>query len=60
MYLYNFNAIDLSGPSSPPELITTDCDSIIDPDSEDEAERKDSLDVHEEGQLTNENLFELF
>ncbi|KAG7303969.1 hypothetical protein JYU34_010889 [Plutella xylostella] len=42
---------DLSGPSSPPELITTDCDSIIDPDSEDEAERKDSLDVHEEDEL---------
>lgn len=35
---------------SPPELITTEADSTIaDPDSEDEVERKDSLDVHEEG-----------
>ncbi|CAH0405790.1 unnamed protein product [Chilo suppressalis] len=33
----------------PPELITTEADSIVDPDSDDEPERKDSLDVHEEG-----------
>ncbi|KAL4709784.1 hypothetical protein ACJJTC_001238 [Scirpophaga incertulas] len=33
----------------PPELITTDADAIVDPDSDDEPERKDSLDVHEEG-----------
>ncbi|XP_049885200.1 PDZ domain-containing protein 8 [Pectinophora gossypiella] len=34
----------------PPELIMTEADSIADPDSDEEAsERKDSLDVHEEG-----------
>ncbi|XP_028176966.1 PDZ domain-containing protein 8 [Ostrinia furnacalis] len=33
----------------PPELIMTEADSIADPDSDDEPERKDSLDVHEEG-----------
>lgn len=34
----------------PPELIMTEADSIVDPDSDDElTERKDSLDVHEEG-----------
>lgn len=27
----------------------TEADSIVDPDSDDEPERKDSLDVHEEG-----------
>ncbi|XP_060810385.1 PDZ domain-containing protein 8 [Amyelois transitella] len=32
----------------PPELIMTEADAV-DPDSEDEPERKDSLDVHEEG-----------
>ncbi|KAJ8734228.1 hypothetical protein PYW07_014779 [Mythimna separata] len=33
----------------PPELIMTEADAIADPDSDDEPERKDSLDVHEEG-----------
>ncbi|KAJ0180990.1 hypothetical protein K1T71_003075 [Dendrolimus kikuchii] len=33
----------------PPELIMTEADSIADPDSDDEPDRKDSLDVHEEG-----------
>ncbi|XP_075988143.1 PDZ domain containing 8 isoform X2 [Anticarsia gemmatalis] len=33
----------------PPELIMTEADSIADPDTDDEPERKDSLDVHEEG-----------
>lgn len=36
----------------PPELIMTEADSIADPDSDDEPERKDSLDVHEEGQIS--------
>lgn len=37
---------------SPPELITTEADSVVDPDSDYELERKDSLDVHEEGLFT--------
>ncbi|KAG6457059.1 hypothetical protein O3G_MSEX010102 [Manduca sexta] len=36
----------------PPELIMTEADAIADPDSDEETERKDSLDVHEEGKLT--------
>ena len=35
----------------PPELIMTEADAIVDPDSDDEPERKDSLDVHEEGKF---------
>lgn len=42
--------LDTSTLSCPlPELIMTEADNIADPDSEDEPERKDSLDVHEEG-----------
>ncbi|XP_048005636.1 PDZ domain-containing protein 8 isoform X1 [Leguminivora glycinivorella] len=37
------------GAMAPPELITTEPDSNVDLDSDDEPERKDSLDVHEEG-----------
>lgn len=29
----------------------TEADAIADPDSDDEPERKDSLDVHEEGKI---------
>lgn len=38
------------GPGPNPELVMTEPDSNVDPDSDDEPERKDSLDVHEEGQ----------
>ncbi|CAB3257203.1 unnamed protein product [Arctia plantaginis] len=34
---------------SPPELIMTEAESNVDQDSDDEHDRKDSLDVHEEG-----------
>lgn len=45
---YDFTETMSSG-FQPPELITTEAD--VDPDSEDDekGERKDSLDVHEEG-----------
>ncbi|XP_063373963.1 PDZ domain-containing protein 8 isoform X2 [Cydia amplana] len=38
-----------SGTMAPPELVMTEPDSNVDLDSDDEPERKDSLDVHEEG-----------
>lgn len=38
----------------PPELIMTEPDNIVDVDSDDDekSERKDSLDVHEEGKIS--------
>ncbi|XP_046973213.1 PDZ domain-containing protein 8 isoform X1 [Vanessa cardui] len=43
--------LNAGGSCPPPELIMTEPDIIIDPDSDDDekSERKDSLDVHEEG-----------
>ncbi|XP_063373965.1 PDZ domain-containing protein 8 isoform X4 [Cydia amplana] len=40
-----------SGTMAPPELVMTEPDSNVDLDSDDEPERKDSLDVHEEDEL---------
>lgn len=47
--IFNYLSDTSSGQSSaPPELIMTEADAV-DPESEDEPERKDSLDVHDEG-----------
>ncbi|XP_004928782.1 PDZ domain-containing protein 8 isoform X1 [Bombyx mori] len=40
---------DLGLSCPPPELIMTEADSVPDPDSDEEPDRKDSLEVHEEG-----------
>lgn len=48
-----FSADSSTGSSCPPpELTMTEADIIVDPDSDEEPERKDSLDVHEEGRKT--------